>query len=512
MTIATPLNRHEYVGNGSLAIYPYAFKVFADTHLEVYVAEILQTLTTHYSVTEVGEDTGGNVVFVTPPVLDAEIVILRNVPFTQETDYPPNSDFPELAHENALDKLTMLCQQLEEASDRSLKLAPSSLFNNLEVPIVPDGFLRWDSLGENLIASLFAIPTGTIDVTVGRINFGDGAGLITDSRFAWDNTNKLLLLGIGATLGAGVADTVKAGVTDLNGAGSAGMTWIDEHGNQMVFGPSAEGPFKIVDVDVGATYFLGGGGFGTLTPDTIGIFINNIFHTQFDLASNIGQRVLTVGANAAGTFAQFIGTRPTTFPADVTHMLTEDLEGAGTAGRVFVDETGHVHTLGRVLSLQAGDSARAAHAGGVVHSFFAGFTMPATTSETDMYNQSIAAAMLAANGQTLFLRCGGRTAGNANTKRVRIYWGNTVVFDSTALAANGDTWETTVTILRTSAVTQKSFSAGAFYDTEGNTRLFAAFPGETLSGAVTLRITGTQGTAAAGDLILDHVKILWYPD
>ena len=55
---------------------------------------------------------GGVFTFDTPPPDGSEVTIVRFADFLQETEYPPFSRFPAKDHEEALDKLTMLTQQL----------------------------------------------------------------------------------------------------------------------------------------------------------------------------------------------------------------------------------------------------------------------------------------------------------------------------------------------------------------------------------------------------------------
>lgn len=86
MTISTSTIRNDYIGNGVTDTYPYTFKAFASSDLLVYVDGVLQTITTHYTVTGVGVETGGNVEFVTPPGNALDVAIVATIPLTQTTD------------------------------------------------------------------------------------------------------------------------------------------------------------------------------------------------------------------------------------------------------------------------------------------------------------------------------------------------------------------------------------------------------------------------------------------
>lgn len=127
MTISSQVNRKEYTGNGVNDTFAYTFWITASSDLIVYVDGITQTLTTHYTVTEVGEPTGGNVVFEAGyiPAAGTAVVIVRNFPITQEVDYVGGEKFPAETHEKALDRLTVICQQLADRSTVSLRFEDS---------------------------------------------------------------------------------------------------------------------------------------------------------------------------------------------------------------------------------------------------------------------------------------------------------------------------------------------------------------------------------------------------
>ena len=117
MTISTTTSKVSYTGNASTTVFAYTFKIFADSEVTVYVDDVLKTLTTHYTVSGAGTASGGNVTFTlgNTPADSTSVVILRNITKTQLTDYVENDSFPAETHESALDKLTMLVQDVDNA-------------------------------------------------------------------------------------------------------------------------------------------------------------------------------------------------------------------------------------------------------------------------------------------------------------------------------------------------------------------------------------------------------------
>jgi hypothetical protein len=144
MTVSLSAFRNDYLAAAGATEFSYTFRILDESHLAVYVNDVLQTLTTHYTVTGVDESAGGEVTFVTPLAADDRVALLRDVPLDQQTDYRYNDKFPEEEHEKALDKLTMIAQQQSETFSRALLLAPSTSTADLTLPDPEaDLLLRW---------------------------------------------------------------------------------------------------------------------------------------------------------------------------------------------------------------------------------------------------------------------------------------------------------------------------------------------------------------------------------
>ena len=166
MTVSTLTIKNSYSGNGSTTSFAYAFKIFTSSEAKVYVrtnatgAESLRSEgsgSTNYSVTGVGQVAGGNIVFVTAPTAAETVVIRRLSALQQLTDYQPADSFPAASHEDALDKLTHITQEMQEELDRSFKVSKT---NSITTPEFVDGataraskVLAFSSDGQQLEAS-----------------------------------------------------------------------------------------------------------------------------------------------------------------------------------------------------------------------------------------------------------------------------------------------------------------------------------------------------------------------
>lgn len=159
MTIQSQNTRVDYTGNGATTNFPVPFYWLQDTDLLVirtdnfYVPPTVATLAlgTDYVVTGSGNQSGGSITTTVAPTATQKLAILRNVPFTQLTHYVPNDPFPAASHEQALDKLTMETQQLNEGLSRSITLPPNAtgLSTNLPLPAA-NNLIGWNATADAL--------------------------------------------------------------------------------------------------------------------------------------------------------------------------------------------------------------------------------------------------------------------------------------------------------------------------------------------------------------------------
>ncbi|MCA7295360.1 hypothetical protein LE106_10985 [Escherichia coli] len=133
MTVSTEVDHNEYTGNGVTTSFPYTFRVFKESDLAVQVVDLdeniaVLALDTDYTVTGAGGYNGGNVILSKALANGYQISISRELPVTQETDLRNQGNFFAEVHEDALDKLTMLIQQVRSWFSLALR-KPSFVAN-----------------------------------------------------------------------------------------------------------------------------------------------------------------------------------------------------------------------------------------------------------------------------------------------------------------------------------------------------------------------------------------------
>ncbi|MCP1404420.1 tail fiber domain-containing protein [Achromobacter insolitus] len=118
MTVSSEVSQVSYATDGVTTAFPVPFYFLANDHLRVWLyyestgVETDLVLGSSYDVVGAGDPSGGTVTTTVAYPAGPQLRIERVVPITQETAYQRNDPFPERAHEQALDKLTMICQQL----------------------------------------------------------------------------------------------------------------------------------------------------------------------------------------------------------------------------------------------------------------------------------------------------------------------------------------------------------------------------------------------------------------
>ncbi len=156
MTLASNYDPTKQATNGQTTSFTFDFDLIDESYLEVYLeTDGEQTLVDDSDYTVSFETSGGNVNFKTAPVAGSYVIISRKVPMTQGTEYKTSSGFPAVRVEQDLDKLTAITQQLQDASDRSLKTALGSNVELTLPPSAPGKVLVWNEKGDGFVNSQY---------------------------------------------------------------------------------------------------------------------------------------------------------------------------------------------------------------------------------------------------------------------------------------------------------------------------------------------------------------------
>lgn len=102
-----------YTGNGSTTVFAYNWKVLDEDDIAVYVDDTLQTITTHYTVSGVGEANGGNVTFGVAPTDGSTVSLRRDMVLERTTDYAEGGNLAADTLDADIDRVVMMIQNLD---------------------------------------------------------------------------------------------------------------------------------------------------------------------------------------------------------------------------------------------------------------------------------------------------------------------------------------------------------------------------------------------------------------
>ena len=194
MTVSTTESRIGYNGNGATTVFAVPFRFLENSDLIVTLVDaslnqFVKTLDTDYTVTGAGDDAGGSITMMVAPATGQQLVIVREVPLTQETDYISGDPFPAETHERALDKLTMISQRLESLISRSIRLSDADLLVTSTILPAPSpgSSLIWNLTGTGLVNGVssgsFVGLSPYMEVVLGSV---DAAEALTNLTAAAD--------------------------------------------------------------------------------------------------------------------------------------------------------------------------------------------------------------------------------------------------------------------------------------------------------------------------------------
>lgn len=235
MTVNSLVNRVNYAGSGIVGPYSYPFRIFAATDLEVTSRDAAETETTlaypaDYSVSGVGELSGGSITLTVVLASGSTLAIRRVLPLLQTTELRNQGPFYAWMHEDAFDRSVMMLQQYDEAQSRIMSL-PVTVDPTVTSPTLPvpsaSKVLIWNPSATALINGI--IDTAAIVVP--------GEGRTVASATAYLANNALYNVRDYGAVGDGVTDDTAAIQRAVNAARTTGGTLIFPFGRYLVTGP-----------------------------------------------------------------------------------------------------------------------------------------------------------------------------------------------------------------------------------------------------------------------------------
>lgn len=184
MTLTTTATSVTYTGNGATVNFPFPFKVTDEDHLVVF-ATVIATGAVYknytlsdYTISGLGNDTGGSITLNEVLTSLYELVIRRIVPIVQELDIVNESGFFPETVEQQLDEMVMVDQQQQEEINRSFKVPVGETAVNVpSTSVRKDNIAVWDSTGGLAQGVLSASVADAVSAFLSGVSVGEISSL-----------------------------------------------------------------------------------------------------------------------------------------------------------------------------------------------------------------------------------------------------------------------------------------------------------------------------------------------
>lgn len=203
MSLSSPVSRVDYTANGSQSVYTFPFRIDDEDDLLVTVKDTASppayttyALTTNYTVSGVGSDSGGSVTLVAGNLtLNYKLTIRRKLTLIQPTDWSSQGPFSGATLEEQLDHVCMRLQQLQDEVNRCVKFKETEV-GTVAATEVDDATTRaskaivFDASGNMSLAS--AVPAGSVSFSVIGQNIAQAADATAERNLLGATSGKWL--------------------------------------------------------------------------------------------------------------------------------------------------------------------------------------------------------------------------------------------------------------------------------------------------------------------------------
>lgn len=163
----------QYIATGGQTVFPYPFPITQDSDLVVIINGVTQATDATYSVSGVGNSTGGNVTLNTGSTVNDIVTVFRDVEIQRLTQIGQNSGFSSIAFNAEFNNIYLIMQQLEEDIGFCLQL-PNTNTPTPTTILTPGSYankyLSFDANGN---------PTPAVLTSSGALTQAIIAGLLT---------------------------------------------------------------------------------------------------------------------------------------------------------------------------------------------------------------------------------------------------------------------------------------------------------------------------------------------
>lgn len=348
MTVTTytdGANRLTYNADSSTAAFTFNFEIADTNSIEVYVDNVLKSISSDYSVTFNSGDSGtGSVVFTSAPSASSTIILKRDTSIVRESDFQTSGSFLASTVNAEFDRLTQAIQEVDDKVEhRVIRVEHfDSAPTDFALPTSrANQYLKFDSSGDIVVADSFE---GSTITTSGNVSVG--------GNLAVTGTLSLASLSVSGNISGTLTTAAQPNVTSLGTLSSLTVDNINLNGNTIV---SDTGTLAIDDnttVNGSLTATTLGGTLSTaaqpnitstgtltaLTVDNINLNGNTIVSSTGTLA--IDDNTTVNGSLTATTLAGTLSTAAQTNVTSLGTLTALTVDNINLNGNTIVSDTG----------------------------------------------------------------------------------------------------------------------------------------------------------------------------
>lgn len=169
-TIDDNAPRNAYTATAGQTAFTYSFEILANTDLKVLQNGTLLALSTDYTVSGVGAQSGGTVTLTSGATNGDTIIVYRDMPVSRTTDYQPGGRLNPDTLDLDVDRVVLGVQQVERDVDRTIKMPVTDTTAVIDMALPgastrASKFLAFDSLGKVTVSSGTAASTISAGLT-----------------------------------------------------------------------------------------------------------------------------------------------------------------------------------------------------------------------------------------------------------------------------------------------------------------------------------------------------------
>ena len=348
MTVTTytdGANRLTYNADSSTASFTFNFEIADLNSIEVYVDNVLKSISSDYSVTFNSGDSGtGSVVFTSAPSASSTIILKRDTSIVRQSDFQTSGSFLASTVNAEFDRLTQAIQEVDDKVEhRVIRVEHfDSAPTDFTLPTSrANQYLKFDSSGDIVVADSFE---GSTITTSGNVSVG--------GNLAVTGALSLASLSVSGNISGTLTTVAQPNVTSLGTLSSLTVDNINLNGNTIV---SDTGTLAIDDnttVNGSLTATTLGGTLSTaaqpnitstgtltaLTVDNINLNGNTIVSSTGTLA--IDDNTTVNGSLTATTLAGTLSTAAQTNVTSLGTLTALTVDNINLNGNTIVSDTG----------------------------------------------------------------------------------------------------------------------------------------------------------------------------